>query len=189
MKKPTFFLSSTVFDFHDLRSAIKYTLEQKGCLVLASEFNDFRKPLDKHSYDACLESIEQAEYFILLIGSRVGGWYDEPSRTSITQQEYRTAYELHQRKRKIKILSFVRKDVWQFRSDHKALLRHLQEMTLDSAVAKKVLKFPSQHAEDAEFIINFIEEVGRNRETESATRHSNSFPTGNWLHTFRDFAT
>jgi hypothetical protein len=40
-KRPTFFLSSTIFDFKDLRSAIKYALEARGCEVLASEFNDF----------------------------------------------------------------------------------------------------------------------------------------------------
>jgi hypothetical protein len=167
MKKPTFFLSSTIFDFHDLRSAIKYTLEQRGCLVLASEFNDFRKPLDRHSYEACLESIKQADYFVLLIGSRVGGWYDEPSRISITQQEYRAAYEL-QRAGKLQILSFVRADVWQFRDDHKALLRHLQGLSLDN-------------------ICKFIEEVGRNRETASAVHKSDPFPTGNWLHVFQNF--
>ncbi|MCK4813603.1 MAG: DUF4062 domain-containing protein, partial [Candidatus Marinimicrobia bacterium] len=62
MKKPTFFISSTIYDFSDLRSAIKYYLESQGCKILASEYNDFDKPLDKHSYDACLESIKQADY-------------------------------------------------------------------------------------------------------------------------------
>jgi hypothetical protein len=38
-------------------------LEQQGCTVLASEFNDFQKPLDRHSYDACGASIEKADYF------------------------------------------------------------------------------------------------------------------------------
>ncbi|MGD0142023.1 MAG: DUF4062 domain-containing protein [Rhizomicrobium sp.] len=185
MKKPTFFLSSTIFDFQDLRSAIKYTLEQRGCLVLASEFNDFRKPLDRHSYEACLESIKQADYFILLIGSRVGGWYDEPGRISITQQEYRAAYEL-QREGKIQILTFVRSDVWQFREDQKALQRHLKDIDLNTA-AKKIAAYPNKHAEDAEFTIRFIEEVGRNRETAAAVRHEGALPTGNWLHAFHDF--
>src|SRR3546814_3390935 len=37
MNGPTLFLSSTVFDFADLRSALKDYLELRGCRVLASE--------------------------------------------------------------------------------------------------------------------------------------------------------
>ncbi len=95
MQRPTFFISSTIYDFRDLRSALKFHLEEQGCKVLASEFNDFEKPLDKHSYDACLQAIQSADYFILLIGNRVGGWYDEANRISITQREYQEAYQLH----------------------------------------------------------------------------------------------
>ncbi len=68
VKRPTFFLSSTIYDFRDLRSALKFFLEEQGCKVLASEFNDFDKPLDGHSYEACLRSIHSADYFILVIG-------------------------------------------------------------------------------------------------------------------------
>jgi hypothetical protein len=50
MKPPTFFLSSTIYDFKDLRSAIKYYLEQQGCRVLASDFNDFPKPPKLRGY-------------------------------------------------------------------------------------------------------------------------------------------
>lgn len=35
-KRPTFFLSSTIYDFRDLRGAIKFSLEARGCKVLAS---------------------------------------------------------------------------------------------------------------------------------------------------------
>ena len=110
MDRPTIFLSSTIYDFRDLRSAIKDHLERNGCRVLASEFNDFTKPLDKHSYEACLATIEQADFFLLLIGTRVGGWYDEAKRVSITQQEYRTAYALATVGR-LRLLSFVRAEV------------------------------------------------------------------------------
>ena len=40
IKRPTFFLSSTIYDFLDLRSALKFSLEERGCTVFASEFND-----------------------------------------------------------------------------------------------------------------------------------------------------
>src|SRR4051812_44893193 len=123
-KKPTFFISSTIYDFRDLRSAIKFYLEEQGCTVLASEFNDFGQPLDVHSYEACLAQIATADYFVLLVGSRVGGWFDEAAKVSITQQEYRTAYELHL-KGQLKILSFVRSDVWALKDDRKELGRFL----------------------------------------------------------------
>ncbi len=104
--RPTFSLSSTIYDFRDLRSAIKFSLEERGCRVLASEFNDFGGNLDGHSYEACLTN----DYFVLLIGGRVGGWYDPNARVSITQQEYRTAYALNQQ-RKLRMVTFVRSEV------------------------------------------------------------------------------
>jgi hypothetical protein len=82
MKPPTFFLSSTIYDFKDLRSAIKYYLEQQGCRVLASDFNDFPKPLDKHSYDACLKGIGEADDFVLLIGPESAGGSTSRTRSA-----------------------------------------------------------------------------------------------------------
>lgn len=186
MKRPTFFLSSTIFDFADLRGAIKHQLEQRGCLVLASEFNDFRKPLDVHSYEACLKSIEQADYFVLLVGTRVGGWYDLAGKVSITQQEYRTAYEL-QKAGKLKIITLVRDEVWTFRENHKALERHLKTLELEADLAQAITRYPSKFAEDADFIIRFIEEISRNRETKAALSGTGVMPTGNWIHVFKGF--
>src|SRR5262245_35369794 len=154
MKPPTLFLSSTIYDFKDLRSAIKYYLEHQGCRVLASDFNDFPKPLEKHSYEACLKSIAEADFFILLIVARVGGWYDEPNKVSITQQEYREAYRLHQ-EGKLKILSFVRADVWRMKDDRKLLEKHIQEMDIDPGAKTQVLLAPTKAATNPEFIVNF----------------------------------
>ena len=95
MRRPAFFLSSTIYDFKDFRSSLKFYLEEQGCAVLASEFNDFPKPLDAHSYQACIGTLNKADYFIFLVGTRVGGWFNRSERVSITQQEYREAYELH----------------------------------------------------------------------------------------------
>jgi hypothetical protein len=187
MKKPTIFLSSTIYDFSDLRSALKYHLEKQGCVVLASEFNDFRKPLDKHSYDACLSAIERADYFILLIGSRVGGWFDPAKRISITQQEYRSAYARH-RQGRLNILTFVRREVWQMREDRKALEKHLAQMGKEAAERDEILAFPNKFATDAAFISDFIYEVGRNHETKAALESGEARPTGNWIHVFDDFS-
>ncbi len=143
--RPTFFLSSTIYDFRDLRSAIKFSLEERGCRVLASEFNDFGGNLDEHSYEACLTNIEQADYFVLLIGARVGGWYDPNARVSITQQEYRTAYALHQQ-RKLRMVTFVRSEVWQLKEDRKELARLLADMALTDSEKQAVAQAPSKFA-------------------------------------------
>lgn len=169
-----------------MRSAIKYYLEEQGCTVLASEYNDFSKPLDVHSYEACLKSIEQADYFILLIGTRVGGWFDPEKRISITQQEYREAYRLHQAG-KLKLLTFVRASVWEMREDRKALANHLKELNIQEELKRQIESYQSKAASDSEFIISFINEVGRNRETALALKQSHNLPTGNWIHVFDTF--
>ncbi|QXB78763.1 DUF4062 domain-containing protein [Enterobacter asburiae] len=186
MSRPTFFISSTIYDFRDLRSALKYCLEEQGVIVLASEFNDFQKPLDQHSYDACLTAMEKADYFVLLIGSRVGGWYDEVNKISITQQEYRQAYELH-KQGKMKILSFVRSEVWQYREQRNELKRLLKEEAVDPALSQRLFNAPSKFASDAEALASFLTEVGRNAETKKALENGAPLPTGNWIHTFSNF--
>lgn len=186
MKKPTFFISSTIYDFADLRSAIKYFLEQQGCVVLASEYNDFKKPLDVHSYQACLEAIHQADYFVLLVGARVGGMYDKDKRISITQSEYREAYKLHL-EGKLKIINFIRSDIWTLRADRIELKKHLNTLDLESEVSDSIMGHSSKMASDPKFIIDFISEISRNEETVAALNGDRSFPSGNWLHVFSSF--
>ena len=72
MDKPNVFVSSTIYDFADLRSALKYWLEEMGFGVRMSEFNDFVKDSSENSYDACFKAIEECDYYILLIGSSWG---------------------------------------------------------------------------------------------------------------------
>lgn len=186
MKRPTFFISSTIYDFRDLRSALKFFLEELGCKVLASEFNDFEKPLDEHSYDACLKAIHSADYFILLIGSRIGGWYREGERVSITQREYREAYGL-QAAGKLKLLNFVRSEVWTVREDRRSLVKYLETTSLDAGARSAIANHQTQFAEDAEFLAKFVSEVSRNVETKLAVRGQGDAPTGNWIHTFTSF--
>lgn len=186
MKRPTFFLSSTIYDFRDLRSALKFFLEEQGCKVLASEFNDFDKPLDVHSYEACLRSIHSADYFILLIGSRVGGWYDQKNRISITQREYREAYQLHV-SGKLKILTFVRSEIWQLRETRHELVKYLESTPVDGSTRKAIAGHPSKFADDAEFLDTFINEVARNKETKLAVQGKGKAPSGNWIHIFSNF--
>ena len=55
MKRPKIFISSTIYDFRDLRSALKYHLEALGFDVQLSEKNDFYKEFNINSYKACLK--------------------------------------------------------------------------------------------------------------------------------------
>jgi len=154
--------------------------------VLASEFNDFGGDLDAHSYEACLKLIEQADHFVLLIGGRVGGWYDFPNKISITQQEYRAAYERH-KSGLLRIVTLVRADVWQLREDRKALKAYLADLELSDLEKRSIANYPTKVAEDAEFISKFLAEVGRNLETSRAVRTGGAKPTGNWIYPFATF--
>lgn len=187
MNIPKFFISSTIYDFSDLRSSIKYYLEQQGYTVLASEYNDFPKPLDKHSYEACFETLKLADYFILLIGSRVGGWYDEENSVSITQQEYREAYKLHQ-EGKIKLLVFVRSSIWDIKEDRKALSRLLETLDINDDLKNKIANHDSKFLKNSEFIIKFISEVCRIDDVKLNKQSGGARPTGNWVHSFSSFS-
>lgn len=88
---------------------------------------------------------------------------------------------------KLKILSFVRSEVWQAKDDRNALRKHLKTSGLDAATQKSIANHESKSMEDAEFISNFISEVGRNAETIRAVRGHGVAPTGNWVHQFSTF--
>lgn len=52
MKKPRVFISSTIYDFKDLRSALKYFLEENNFEVVTSENVDFPNTNKNNSYQA-----------------------------------------------------------------------------------------------------------------------------------------
>jgi hypothetical protein len=187
MDRPTIFISSTIYDFRDVRSALKDHMQSRGCNVNASEYHDFDKPLDTHSYDACLRAIERSDFFVLLIGSRVGGWYDESNKVSITRAEYRHAYELA-KVGKIKILTFVRDEVWNHRQSIKELKKALKrEADISDEQRARLTNHDTIFATDAETIIAFVDEVSRNRETSEAARGLVPMPVANWVHPFKGF--
>jgi hypothetical protein len=174
-RRPTFFISSTIMDFRDLRSGIKWLLEEKGYLVNASEFNDFVKPLDENSYEACLKSIDNSDYFVLFIGDRIGGMYDE--HITITQMEYRHAYQ-RMLAGKLKIINFIRQDTWTQFLDSKKRIKILQE---DSSIDKSVIEKLFSKEEMIRYA--FIDEVRRVEEMKTGDR-----PKNNWIHRFDTFA-
>jgi hypothetical protein len=108
-----------------MRSAIKYWLEEAEYSVQLSESSDFEKDSTINSYDACLKAIGESDYFILLIGSRVGGMYDKD--ISITRQEYRRAIELVTEGKMKRIIAFVRSEV----SESSTTALERREQTID----------------------------------------------------------
>lgn len=185
MRRPTIFISSTIYDFHDLRSALKDYLELRGCTVYASDYNDFAKDLELHSYEACLRAVAGADIFVLFIGSRVGGLVNATTRTSITRAEYERAYELAQCG-KMRIVAFVRSEVWTHRESVKEIARHLRT-DAESQRERPITGSPTKFMTDADTIIEFIELVARNAGTAAAVRGEGEFPIANWLHRFSTF--
>lgn len=186
--RPRVFVSSTIHDFRDLRSALKYWLEGWGFEVMLSEVNDFAKAADDNSYEACLKAIERCDYFVLLVGARVGGLYDSAAKVSITRMEYRRAYECLL-KGTLKILAFVRNDIWVVREDRKALEKVLHDhdrLTTESRDA--ILGHKSRIINDASATFAFLDEIRRADEMRRAVATGASFPKGNWIHAFETFA-
>ena len=184
---PKVFISSTVYDFKDIRSALKFYLEEHGYIVYTSESSDFKVDVKVHSYEACLNLIDECDYFILLIGSRVGGWYDKENKISITRQEYRHAYQLHQQGG-LQILSFVRNEVWQLKETRNELTRYLENInSFDKDLIADIVNAPTKFANDAQFVSDFIQEVGKNAETKTAMQDKALLPTGNWIRLFDSF--
>jgi len=189
--KPKIFISSTIYDFRDLRSALKYWLEQLGYEVLLSEFNDFTKSLDENSYNACLHAIAQSDYYVLFIGTRVGGFYSSADMVSITRMEYRTAYKLMKSK-KLKTVIFIREELWRVREDRKALKSFLENdlatnKEISSSYIHKIVNHPSDLVNEPEAIFGLIEEVTRAKEMKEAIEGKGPFPVGNWVHTYSTF--
>ncbi len=189
--RPAVFVSSTIFDFEDLRSALKHWLEGQGYEVLLSETNDFPVDRSKDSYQACLDAIKKCHYFILLIGTRVGGLFDATDRVSITRKEYRTAYELA-KQGKVRIVSFVRGSVWNYRHSQKELEQFLRRefcarKELDEEGLERILERPSDFATHAKQIMSFIDEVARTREMKEAVSRREERPGANWIHPFSTF--
>lgn len=105
---PKVFVSSTVRDLGDLRSAIRYTLNSQGFTVHLSEASDFNVSGERTAIEECFNNIRACDCYILVIGSRRGQLFD--ARTSITRQEYRVAREQFLMSQRPKLLLYLRKE-------------------------------------------------------------------------------
>ncbi len=87
----SFFISSTVEDFGDVRESIAKRLRRRGYVVRLSEEPEFPVEPGMTSHDACLAAVRQANVFVLLVGQRFGGEYREQNK-SITWREWEEAH-------------------------------------------------------------------------------------------------
>ena len=190
--KTKVFISSTIHDFKDLRLALRHYLKSLGYEPVLSECNDFNGEIDKNSYDACLDSIKSCQYFILLIGSRVGGYYDEKNKIPITRQEYRIAYK-QLLESQLKILPFVRRSVWDIREDRKALSEYLKKewqktKELSDQDISTIANHSGRFVNNAENIFSFIDEVVKHEEMKVAQIGNKLRPLSNWIYQFETFS-
>lgn len=193
MKKPRVFISSTIYDFKDLRSAIKYFLEENNFEVVTSENANFENSNKKNSYEACLDAIETCDYFVLLIGSRIGGKYKyikddgKTEQITITRAEYRKAYSLF-KQGQIRIINFVRKEIYDVKEDRKGLEQVLLELKIKEEDKAPIKEHESKIIKDAGEIFRFLEEVGKNAEMKAAIEsEGKEYPSGNWIYQFESF--
>jgi Domain of unknown function (DUF4062) len=107
---PRVFLSSTIRDLGDLRSAIKYWLEENGYEVLASEWPDFPQALDRAAVAAALAPIGSCDYYVLMIGGRVGTVIPDEG-ISVTRAEFRQARSVRRGSGLPNMLHLVRREV------------------------------------------------------------------------------
>ena len=163
---PLVFVSSTVEDFRDVRSALRYWLDSLGYRIFMSEYSGSDKVLGPGTYDACFEAIGRTDLYVLLIGTRRGSLISQEPKRSITEAEYDAAYQSRRNTRRPNLLLFVRDDV-----------------ARDICRGNPDLKY-----QDIEHTRSFIKKVERTAETNAAREGRGDPPADNWLHRFREFA-
>ncbi len=162
-ERPRVFVSSTIRDFADLRTSVKFWLEEAGFQVLLSECNDFTVDPNSSTFQNCLSALRSSHYVIVLLGYRKGSFYDEANNVTVTRAEYREAYEMV-KAGKLKLVACVR-----------------AEMEDD------LRKGNFAEFEDSEFTKEFLAELRRDEEVRAATKTGGPFPKGNWVFHFREF--
>jgi len=150
---------------------MQFWLEEMGFEVQLSEHTDFERRPEAGTFEACFESIRNADFYVLLIGKRRGSWYDEPARVTVTRQEYRCALESFSACDKPRIIAAIRADV---------LTALRERRALGSPGGPSTLEDPALTAE-------FVGEVRREDQVRTSVRESGDGPAANWLAPFRDF--
>lgn len=164
------FLSSTIYDFRDLRSALRFWFEELGYEVLMSEVSDFERRPDSSTFDACFEAIHYCDFYILLVGERYGSIFQDG--ISVTNQEFRVAKALADEKR-IAMIPFVRKSVWQE-----------AELAAAAGGASTIRTADAQSAEQMARVLAFVNELKSTKLLDDAGKEAGNL----WIYTFDAFA-
>lgn len=173
--RPRVFVSSTILDFADLRSALYWWFREVGLEVDMSEHIDFQRRPEDGTFESCFAAIENCQYYVLLIGKRKGTEYRDG--VSVTQAEYRKVTELAKAGR-IKPVVFVRHDVEIALGERREYKR-----ALASSGANVDLPASTPALDDPDFIEAFLSEI---RNTELARKGPD--PSGSmWTYSFRTF--
>jgi len=106
--QPSVFISSTVKEFRDLRSAIAFTFQEQGFIVYQSEAVNFDIKGDRTAFDECFENINKCDYYILLVGNTTGSLFEKG--ISITRQEYRVARSAFMSFKRPRLFFYLRSD-------------------------------------------------------------------------------
>lgn len=146
MAAPRVFISSTCFDFAEVRDSLISFCQGFGFDVVLSEKGDVFYHPDLHTHESCVNEISNCQLFILIIGGRFGGKYRVDPQKSITNAEYISAKELG-----IPVFTFVKETVL---ADH-----HVFQKNKDKKFSKEI-EYPSiENQNYAENIFEFIDAV------------------------------
>lgn len=85
--QPKIFISSTIFDLPNERTAALKAVEKVGGFPIMSEFT--MEAESKDSVTACLDKVKESDIYVLVLGGRYG-WQPE-NKQSMTELEYETA--------------------------------------------------------------------------------------------------
>lgn len=179
---PRVFISSTIRDFEDLRSAHHYWISRQGFNVQASEFSNFDVRPTADTFDACFNSIRESDIYVVLIGNRRGSWYDETARISVTQQEYRVAYRNFLQFGRPLVVRLARRGTWEKAEELRGSLA-----TLAGDVTSIDLLIKAAPFEDARHLLGFLAEVQSLSPDWTSDCPASEASGLNWVHRFYSF--
>lgn len=147
MAVPRVFVSSTCYDLKHIRENLKYFIKSLGYESVLSDDGDVYYDTESHTHDACLKEVETCQIFILIIGGRYGGEFNNSDK-SITNHEYKVAVE-----KELPIFTLVESAVY---GEHFTYAKNKKD---NPEIYQKV-KYPNS---DSTKIFDFIDEVRKQK--------------------------
>lgn len=100
---PNIFISSTIFDLHYLRDALRDLIQTLGYNVIMSEYGSVGFLPHLSVEDSCYRAVSDAQLVICIVGKRYGS---VPANVSVSQNEFRAAV-----KQKIPVITLIDSEV------------------------------------------------------------------------------